>query len=337
MYNVFTSSSFMRTTLVLAFSFGTGYLLAEPDNVPAPERPLQRYTLTQPDIQLVGDHKWATSTYEDTLIDIASRELIGYNLIRTANPMVDAWLPGEGTPVLLPGRTILPNAPKEGIVINAPEMRLYYYSAARKGEPASVSIFSVSVGRGEWSTPVTKTRVTGRVKNPVWYPPETIRAEHAARGDKLPKRVEAGPDNPLGQYLLQLGIPSYFIHGTNKKFGIGMQVTHGCIRMYPQDIELLASLVPNGTPVTIVNQVAKAGWLNGELFLEVHPPLETAQGAADINPTEVVRAVVEAAENYPAAVIDWERIDTIIKLSSGLPEKIGYLPEVAALENEKSF
>ncbi len=299
----------------------------KPDSEPAVAVIERRYSLPSTGYDLVGEDSTVATRAEDTLIDLAARHLIGYNLIRSANPDVDAWMPGDGTQVLLPLRTILPNAPRRGIVINVPEMRLYYYTADKSGQGGAVSINSISVGRGEWNTPVTKTRVVGRAKDPTWYPPATIRAEHAARGDVLPRQVPAGPDNPLGQYLLILDIPSYFIHGTNKKFGIGMQVTHGCIRMYSQDIEQLAKQVPNNTPVTIINQTIKTGWQGDELYLEVHPPLEQNGKIAQINPNDVVKALVAATHEHPETRIDWDLAEAIAAEATGIPQKVGQLPD----------
>ena len=277
----------------------------------------QQFPLPEPGNDLIGENVVVQVSADETLIDIAARYQLGYNLIRSANPAVDAWLPTDGEQVVLPYQLILPAVVRSGIVINVAEMRLFYYTKT------SVSIYSISVGRGEWETPITSARVTGRVKDPVWYPPESIRAEHAARGDILPMQVPAGPDNPLGQYLLSLDIPGYFIHSTNKRFGIGMQVTHGCIRMYPENIEELIKVVNNGTRVTIINQSFKTGWQGKELYLEVHPPLETSDGKTTLSRTEIINALVQATLDYPETVFNWERIDRVISDASGLPEKVG--------------
>jgi L,D-transpeptidase ErfK/SrfK len=281
---------------------------------------------TQHNNDLVGENRFVTSTHEDTLVDISARNGLGYNLIRSANPTVDAWLPGEQTPVLLPFNAILPMTDRSGIVINVAEMRLYHYEKQSPSKQARVSIYPVSVGRGEWATPETKAKVTGRIENPIWYPPETIRAEHAARGDILPMQVPPGPDNPLGKYLLMLDIPGYFIHGTNRRLGIGMQVTHGCIRMYPEDIEQLVKLAANDTEVTIINQTVKAGWQNNELYIEVHPPLATEDNSV-LNIRELAVSTLDrATKDHPEVIIDWNAFNRIIAATKGIPEKIGYLP-----------
>jgi L,D-transpeptidase ErfK/SrfK len=186
---------------------------------------------------IAGNSQTTTARYEDTLIDIARLHSLGFNEIRHANPKVDAWLPGEGTEVVLPKRFILPDAPREGIVSNVAEMRLFYYPNPVVGERATVMTYPVSIGRDDWQTPLGETQITAKVKNPVWYRPDSMRKEHAAKDSILPKVVPPDPDNPLGKYALRLALASYLIHGTNKPFGIGMQVTHGCMRLYPEDMK----------------------------------------------------------------------------------------------------
>ncbi len=217
---------------------------------------------------------YAQARYEDTMLDIARTYDIGQNEILLANPGVDRWLPGEGVKVRIPNSRLLPDAPHEGLILNLPEYRLYYFPKAESGQARDVVTHPVSIGRLDWETPLGKTRIVAKNKNPVWIPPKSIREEHAADGDILPDVYPAGPDNPLGLYALRLGIPGYLIHSTNKPYGVGMRVSHGCIRMYPEDIERLFPEITVGTPVYIVNQSIKVGWFENRLYLEVHPDLE---------------------------------------------------------------
>lgn len=271
---------------------------------------------------LIGEDQIVIATHEDTLIDIARRNGLGYQEIINANPSVDAWLPKEGTSVKLPLRFLIPDAPRDGLVINVAEMRLYYFPKTGANQSGIVKTYPISVGRSDWNTPVVTTKVTRKAKDPVWYPPKSVRSEHAADGDPLPAVVKAGPDNPLGQYALYLGIPSYLIHGTNRQFGIGMQVTHGCMRLYPEDIQYLYENVKTGTAVRIVNQPYKVGWSNGVLYLEVHPLLEGAKPPQDER--AVVRALVEAAiQPFPDYRVDWGAVDAIRIEATGEPEAIG--------------
>lgn len=285
----------------------------------------QHTLISETHTDLVGSNSSSRISREETLIDIAARYRLGYNMIRSANPDIDAWLPDDESKVILPFQVILPDAPRKGIVINVGEMRLYFYRRDEQKNHA-VTVYPISVGRRDWATPLAETRVTLRIKHPRWYPPESIREEHAARGDLLPKVVPAGPDNPLGDYLLALDIPSYFIHGTNKRFGIGMQVTHGCIRMYPEHIEELYNLVPIDTPVTIVNQPYKVGWKDEKLYVEVHQPLEVDGVEQEGNRSGVVSRLTSIQQKLTDVLIDWDRVDSAITKTTGMPVLVGIEP-----------
>jgi L,D-transpeptidase ErfK/SrfK len=277
----------------------------------------------QPDSDLVGEYGEAVAEHADTLIDIARRYGLGYEEVVNANPGVDPWLPGEGVVIRLPLRRILPDTPHEGIVVNLPEHRLYYYPAPKPGEARVVVTYPISVGKMDWQTPIGLTHIAAKVKDPVWNPPESVRSEHAKRGDILPKMIPAGPDNPLGAYAMRLAIPggSYLIHGTNKPAGVGMQVTHGCMRLYPEDIEELFKRVAVDTPVRIVNQPHKVGWANGQLYVEVHPPLEASdRGVYEPDRTALARLVAGAVRARPnGAGVEWARTEVAFEEARGIP------------------
>lgn len=223
---------------------------------------------------LVGEIQVIRARYEDTFTDIARAYDLGFDELVQANPGVDPWLPGAGTRIVLPTQFILPDGPREGIVLNVGMKRIFYYPRPAAGEPRVVITHPVGVGREGWSTPTGATKVVAKVKDPVWVVPASIRKEHAEAGDPLPARVLAGPANPLGRHALRLGFDGYLIHGTNKPAGIGMRVSHGCVQLFPEDIQSLFDQVTVGTPVRIVNEPRLLGWRKGNLFLEVHPPLE---------------------------------------------------------------
>ncbi|CAG1022612.1 L,D-transpeptidase ErfK/SrfK [Patescibacteria group bacterium] len=208
-----------------------------------------------------------------TLLDVAKRYNLGQEEIVRLNPTVDRWLVKTGEMVRIPNKRILPDTPHNGITLNISEFRMYYYPA----NTGKVYSFAHGIGRQDWKTPLGRTKIIRKIKNPTWNPPASIRREHAAEGDILPAVVPPGPHNPLGTRALYLGLPGeYRIHGTDidKVYGIGMQITHGCVRMYPEDIEELYDIVGVGTPVYIVKQPIKVGWLNNVLYLEAHPDLE---------------------------------------------------------------
>lgn len=271
---------------------------------------------------VIGEMRVATTDQRDTLLDVARKNGLGYEEIINANPGVDAWLPGPGTAIVLPTRRLLPQAPREGIVINLPEHRLYWFPPAAAGEPGIVWTFPVSIGKMDWHTPLGSTRVVSKVRNPTWTPPASVREEHARRGDVLPVVVPAGPDNPLGQFALRLGIPggAYLIHGTNRPAGVGMQVTHGCMRLYPEDIERLFEMVPVNSPVLIVNQPYKWGWHDGELLIEIHPPLQE-DTVEPPSLTDLTRLIVEATRSQPLA-IDWASAEETWRASRGVPAAV---------------
>ena len=273
---------------------------------------------------VVGAMQVLFTRYEDTFTRIARPYNVGYDELRAANPGVDHWLPGDETPVYLPTAFVLPDAPREGIVINVAAMRLYYYTAkkdAETGESAlSVTTHPIGIGRVDWATPLGEATVTEKVRDPTWYPPASVRKEHAEAGDPLPAVVPPGPDNPLGAHALALSLPGYLLHGTNKPAGVGMRVSHGCIRLYPEDIAALFERVSRGTKVRIVDQPVLAGWRGGELYLEVHQPLE--EDERDLA-AEVERVLASALERGgPAAAgmeLDRELIARITAEQRGIP------------------
>lgn len=288
---------------------------------------------------------------DETLLDIARRHGVGYEDIVRANPTVDTWLPGEGTAVMLPTRYVLPPGPRQGVVLNLAEYRLYYYPAPAAGAQAVVMTFPISIGRMDWATPLGRTSIVAKVRNPSWYPPESIRAEHAADGDPLPRVVPPGPQNPLGDYAMRLGLPGYLIHGTNRPDGVGMRVTHGCIRMFPEDIDYLFGRVDVSTAVRIINEPVKVGWHGDELVVEVHPTLETAlpepalatpdenvanSKEAEPAPPPVRDAMTALTEQFVAATdeggayLDWDAAFELLARANGIPAAAGHRIKNAA-------
>jgi len=277
-----------------------------------------RFVLPDDDTDVVGKVQYVVARDEDTLPDFARRYGLGHDEIVAANPGVDPWLPGAGTRVVLPTRFVLPDAPREGVVLNLATLRLFYFPPAADGEPRVVVTHPVGIGREGWRTPLGRMRITEKIENPTWRPPASVRREHAKNGDPLPAVVKAGPDNPLGAHAMRLSRPSYLLHGTNKPYGVGMRVSHGCVRLYPEDIAQLFGEVPVGTDVRIVNQPYLAGWQDGELYLEAHAPLsEDARRWKDsLKPME--QAVLAASGDEPAAV-DWERAREVAREGRGIP------------------
>lgn len=284
----------------------------------------ESYTLPGGSDNVIGALSMVTAIHEDTLLDIGRVYGQGFKEMVLANPKIDAWLPKEGTDIIIPSFYILPDAPREGIVINIPEMRLYYYP---KNQPGTVITYPISVGREDWRTPMGLTSVVRKVENPTWHPPAAIRKEHAEFGDILPEAVGPGPDNPLGTHAMYLGHSGYLIHGTDKPNGIGMRVTHGCMRLFPKDIIELYGMVSVGTPVRLVNQPFKLGRLNGTLYLEVHPHLEE-DAAAEAGDLDKVQARVRETSADTDQKVVWDKIRTVVTEKTGIPIEIGtYQPD----------
>lgn len=274
--------------------------------------------------------------YEDTLIELARRYSLGYEELTRVNPGVDPWLPGEGTRVLIPGQRLLPPGPREGIVVNLPEHRLYYFPTPRRGEKPVVMTFPVSVGKMDWRTPLGVTRIVDKRRNPSWYPPESVRRERARRGEPpLPAIVPPGPDNPLGAHAMRLGIPggAYLIHGTNNPDAVGMAVTHGCLRMYPEDIARLFDAVPIGAPVALISEPIKLAVVDGEVWLEVHPPVDEQGQTVEADLVEFERRL-DAALGGLEVAIHWDRAIETLREAKGIPTVIGLelLPEAPEVD-----
>ena len=265
---------------------------------------------------LVGNIRHIVSRKEDTLLDIARNNKLGYVEILAANPGVDPWIPGEGTKITLPTGHLLPNGPRKGVLLNLVDQRLYYFPA--DGGPTQS--YPIGTGQEAWDTPRGSTKIVRKKRNPSWYVPKSIRKEDP----ELPAIVKPGPDNPLGQHALYLGWAAYLIHGTNNPWGVGRRVSHGCIRMYPEDIKSLFPRIPVGTQVTVVSQEMKTGWVDGQLMVEVHPNLEQnieIEKGAKPTPTpipEMVYRVVQAA-GEKAKLINWKKVRKLAGERSGLP------------------
>ena len=290
---------------------------------PIPSRHFPEVSAQQ---EVLGQLQVVFSRYDNTLVDFARRYDLGLEELTRANPAVDMWLPGEGTAIFLPTEHVIPDAPRDGLLLNLPSMRLLYFEPLQAGRDGTEAVWSVTshpvgIGREGWETPTGEAKVVSKAHKPTWYPPASVRAEHAEAGDPLPGVVPPGPDNPLGEYALGLSLPGYLIHGTNKPPGVGMRVSHGCVRLYPEDIEALYAKVPIGTPVRIVNQPVMAGWRDGQLYLEVHPPL--SEDERDLE-QEVQRVVVAALERggRPDAVTDDSAVAAVVERRDGIPYPI---------------
>jgi len=282
------------------------------------------YQLSGPAQAAVGEEVVVTAVFEDTLYDLARKFGVGTEELIRVNPGVDPWVPGAGTKVLIPGRHLLPTAPREGIVVNLPEHRLYYFPKPKRGAPQEVITYPVGIGKMDWRTPLGLTHVSQMEKNPTWVPPASIRREHALNGDPIPARVPPGPDNPLGSHAMRLAVGdgTYLIHGTNNPIAVGMPVTHGCIRLYPDDVAALFPLVRVGTPVRLINQPVKVAWVEGELLLEAHPPVD-GEGQSIAPDLDDFGRLLRDAVGGDTLAVNWDYAGEVLAKADGIVATVG--------------
>jgi len=310
-----------------------------PEAPPPPPPPLplpratHRFEIDAAD-DVVGEVQVTVVGANDTLPDIARRFDIGYQEIVRANPGVDPWLPGVGREVVVPTQFVLPFAERKGIVVNIAAMRVYYFPSVKKGEPQVVYTYPIGIGKVGWSTPEGKTSVVGKEKDPVWRPTAAIRKEHAENGDPIPAVVLAGPDNPLGKFKLTLGWPTYLIHGTNKPYGVGLRSSHGCMRLYPEDIEQLFGMASKGTTVTVVNQPFVFGWHQDQLYLQAYDVLEDdKRDWSKSRPKLLSKTLGTRIQQQLTArkeSIDWQRVAKIAKDPLGLVLSVSQIEQTDA-------
>ena len=275
---------------------------------------LDRFILTA-DETVVGEILQHTVSDNETLLDIARAYGLGYNQIVLANPGVDPWLPPEGLTLTIPKMFVLPPGARSGIVVNQPEMRLYYFR--REGETLVVYTAPVGIGTEGKLTPEGLYNIYKKKEKPYWHVPESIRREDPS----LPAVVPPGPDNPLGDYALYLSRESYAIHGTNRPWGIGRRVSHGCIRLYPEDIAALFPLVPIGTPARIIYQPVKLGFKNRTVYLQVFPDIE--KRLEDLLPEVIKQAAFLEDLVGKDLLLDLFKVRKYIKKADGVPYPVG--------------
>ncbi|TFG41959.1 MAG: peptigoglycan-binding protein LysM [Chromatiales bacterium] len=298
-----------------------------PDLVPLEDRPVydpidsNTFMLSSEEQTVVGELQIVFVGPEDTFSDLARTYGLGYDDLVDANPGIDPWLPGEGTPVLLPTQYVLPAAPKHGLILNIATKRLFYYPPREDGGPQQVLTYPIGIGRVGWETPLGETTVVAKAENPTWWVPASVRQEHAEMGDPLPSVVPPGPDNPLGTRVLKLDMPGYLIHGTNEPYGVGMRVSHGCVRLYPENIEHLYTLVGVGEVVTILNEPFQMGSKDGVLYFEAHAPLEDDTRL----PEERLRLLIDAQSQAGGTPLNdhlQQHLATLAKTPVGVPVSI---------------
>ncbi len=271
------------------------------------------------DSNIIGQPTDYIVNQDDNFYQIARKFDVGITEMLAANPGIDPWSPKAGSVISIPKSYILPNVERKGIVINLSQLRLYYFI-----DKQTVLSFPIGIGRDGWQTPIGKTYITWKRKDPTWTPPASIRAQDP----DLPKIVPAGPDNPMGQYAIYLKLPNIAIHGTNKPNGIGSRSSHGCIRMFPEDIELLFSKVDKNTPVNIIDNFYALTWKDNILYLQVSPTQQQNDHIYENN--SPITTAINAYGIYDDIIkltssedkINWDLVQQIVDTHNGIPTPI---------------
>ena len=283
------------------------------------------YPLPPANSRLIGQNQWWTVQEGDRNLQAIARHFdTAAMLILEANDTLAPVEPKPGTQVLIPSQMLLPDVPREGIVVNLAELRLYYFPPGQN----QVQVYPLGIGQQGLETPEMTTRVGQKIPNPTWTPTAGIRARSLEKGIKLPPVVPPGPNNPLGRYALRLayGNGEYLIHGTSAPDSVGLRVSSGCMRMNAADIQALFSQVKTGTPVRVINQPVKfAIEPDGKRYVEVHRPL-TQDEAGD------TRTI---PHTLPAAFHQFAGDKTVVdaQLKKALSRRAGY-PVVVSTGNE---
>jgi len=311
-----------RSALSIALAaLALGACAGPPHGAPRSTTQLARHPLENPprSPDLVGRLAFRDAHAADTLVDLGPELGVGYTELVAANPDVDPWLPKEGTRLVVPSARLLPSGPREGIVVNLGDLHLYYFEPG-----AAPRSYPIGIAKDGFSTPLGETVVTAKREKPVWVPGESARRDDPS----LAHEVKPGPDNPLGEYAVYLGGPTYLIHGTNDPRGVGRHSSRGCIRLYADDIAELYERVPIGTRVRVIDEPVKVGWIGGELYLEVNPDAEqslaldeSGKKGALLAPNDWRERVTQAA-GPRASAVDWPRAERAALRRSGVPTRI---------------
>jgi len=269
---------------------------------------------------VVGYVRTSTVLAGESFTDVARKNDIGFYELLEANPNIDPMHPRAGQTVVIPSRYILPSGPREGVVINIAELRMYHYLPGQN----VVVTEPIGIGRQGWETPTGELTVTQKQKDPAWHAPPAVIADLARKGMYYPKVMPPGPDNPLGRYMLRLSNHTYLIHGTNAPQGVGRRVSAGCIRMYPEDVERLFYSVNIGTKVRIVNEPYKVAWIGDKLYMESHQPLKETRnhfrGQLSNLWSDAVKRVMSQRST---AQVNWNLVNQVGHAQSGIPTAIG--------------
>ncbi|MBB5017220.1 L,D-transpeptidase ErfK/SrfK [Chitinivorax tropicus] len=273
---------------------------------------------------VVGQVRVVVPSKGNTLLDVMRHFDIGYEEITTANPGVSVWTPGEFTQVVIPTQFILPPKPWQGIVINIPQRRLYYFPPAKKGQAAKVLTYPISIAREGWSTPLGETRIVAKYKDPSWFVPKSIKEEHLRdEGVELPEYFPPGPDNPMGMLAMKTGFAGIFIHATNRPWGIGLRTSHGCLHLYPEDAAEIFPLLGQNTPVKVIDEPVLVGNDRGRWVMATYQPVAEYPNSLSLFSRALLRLGQQLAQTpvqaLPRNDFDWGRVQAIASKPQSIP------------------
>ena len=296
----------ISSVVSLLFLLGTSHAFAATYQVPSEHE------------SLIGQIQQGSTKEGDSVRTVTKQYNLGYNAIENANPQLDLSRGFvTGAFIQIPTQHLLPNLPRKGIVINLPEMRMYYFPAGTN----QVLTFPIGIGKIGKTIPITLTSVARKARDPIWIPPQDIREFNLKQGVVLPRIMPAGPDNPLGPYAIYTRIPTYLMHSTPYTESIGKRASFGCIRMYESDIqEFFPSIKPN-IPIAIINSPIKVGWQDARLYVEAHKPLEEHDPNAASRATMV--SLVSHSASGPDILVDWQMLEFMAKEKDGVPHEVG--------------
>lgn len=275
----------------------------------------QRFLIPAKNEALFGKIQFARVESHDDFSTIAQRYHVGFYELVDSNPKVDPDHPTPGTVLVIPSQYLLPEIKRTGIIINLAAMRLYYFPENKK----YFYTYPIGIGRENWNTPLGALRIIQKIKDPVWIVPDSVREYREKNNDPVPKRMPAGPNNPLGKFALRLSVPTYLIHGTNDPSSVGRRSSAGCIHLYPEDIEELYAMVPLKTRVFIINQPYIAGLHRGKFYIEAHLPLREQRDQLSNSNAVIAELITPLPKTDQLSVIDWDRATEVLKEHVGVP------------------
>jgi len=267
---------------------------------------VQKFEYREPDLTVVGTPKMYSIGPKDTLLDIARRNGLGYNAVELLFPKMDAWVPPNGKRVFLPTFWVLPPSQHHQLVINVPELRLYFFDQ----KTSTVQTYPIGIGDEGWESPLGTFFVNEKRPNPAWYVPASLQEKYGMAV------MPPGPENPMGEFVMKFSAGAYGVHGTHQPWGVGRLISHGCIRCYPEHIRILYPQVPMGTKLEIIYEPLKFGRKDGQIFVQAFPDVYKKI-------PDYAKYAIDKLSQYPFAKdVDQKKFMVVMSLQNGVPTDV---------------